>query len=584
MLLTESLIRNIKENIVLCESGVKIPKNAKHATILCHKDTDGFVSGLLMYKQLQRQGIPANNINIEFVQYGDKNLLDKIEGKNKVEHENTAKVAVDFSAFPKGTKLDFTSDHHDNSKDDLIKGKSGKIGATEYGSDTEHVATAYAQNLMNYKDVAAITKIDSANYTQDELENTVFLDKKFKEKGGLERAAIIIDTLLVSLLKKDPSAAIQLMKTCQPSVPSIYNNLLKALKINGERAKAYQAAAKAGGYYAPDTKAMNLDDARQKNLKDLDLHRKMARGINVPKEFEDELDKDGKKVQKVGNFSHLNKNVLLQDGKFPARGSGEKYEYPTRYMGTLLRGANGKGYPFIIKQFDKLIQVSKNPSSKDEATKNVDLIQIMKEVIEEFNWKNPKLKEQVLEKSGGHKAIANISLDPLAGYTKAVKEEREAFTKYIIEALGNKLGALNVPKPDLGINDKFTFGSKNKLYKEPSKEEKKDEPTKVDNTTKVLTDKDKERLLLVREKNKLRFKLKVAKDKYEIEKINKQIDELTKKIKEKMSVFTEEKNIKKIEHLEGLKVKDPSKKLEISKRLNTLINKRNALEKELEDL
>lgn len=81
----------------LTESGIRIPKNSKSAKVLCHSDMDGICSGILAINQLQKQGIPKNRITIEFVQYGDMDLLDKATRKNKAQ----AVVAVDFAAFPR---------------------------------------------------------------------------------------------------------------------------------------------------------------------------------------------------------------------------------------------------------------------------------------------------------------------------------------------------------------------------------------------------------------------------------------------------------------------------------------------------
>ena len=83
--------------MLLNESGIRLPKGTKSAKIITHQDMDGFVSGLLIYNQLIRQGVPADRINIKFVNYGDNDLLDKATRKNKTQ----ALLSCDFSAFPK---------------------------------------------------------------------------------------------------------------------------------------------------------------------------------------------------------------------------------------------------------------------------------------------------------------------------------------------------------------------------------------------------------------------------------------------------------------------------------------------------
>ena len=71
--------------MLLNESGIRLPKGTKSAKIVTHQDMDGFVSGLLIYNQLIKQGVPADRINIKFVNYGDNDLLDKATRKNKTQ-------------------------------------------------------------------------------------------------------------------------------------------------------------------------------------------------------------------------------------------------------------------------------------------------------------------------------------------------------------------------------------------------------------------------------------------------------------------------------------------------------------------
>ena len=69
--------------MLLNENGIRLPKNTKSAKILTHTDCDGFFSGLLLYNQLIRQGIKPERINVQFVQYGDYDVLDKETRRNK---------------------------------------------------------------------------------------------------------------------------------------------------------------------------------------------------------------------------------------------------------------------------------------------------------------------------------------------------------------------------------------------------------------------------------------------------------------------------------------------------------------------
>jgi hypothetical protein len=177
----------------------------------------------------------------------EKNLRD---GYRALKHFDFSKIKnrelgiKDFSSDfdTKLIKPDFVSDHHDNTKKDLTPGKSGKIGATEYKSDAEHIATVYAKNLADYSSIKAVSMIDSAGYT--DIENTILLNKEFKKKGRMERLASILNTLVPQLIKRNKPAAKELIKMSQPSIVSVYNNTLKLMKFHETQLKMYEEMKK----------------------------------------------------------------------------------------------------------------------------------------------------------------------------------------------------------------------------------------------------------------------------------------------------------------------------------------------------
>lgn len=328
-----NILNKVKNNILLTESGIKMPVGTKSAKVITHEDVDGVFSAILTIAQLVKQGIPKERITIEFAQYGDDkdDLYNKLLGK-----KNQMVSVVDFAALPTGnayeslnmvmnykmnknqfidfikknqkdfstmgeaefkklfldtfelkeedlkdkakknisdahkalkhfnfdkvkdltlgsgnletyfaTKLknpDFGSDHHDNSKGDLTAGKAGKIGATEYKSDAEHISTVYAQNLADYSTIKYISMIDSAGYT--DIENTIFMNKDFRNKGRMERLAAIINSLVPQLISKNPAAAKEVIRSSEPSMTSIYNNTLKAMKFHDTQLKMYEEMKK----------------------------------------------------------------------------------------------------------------------------------------------------------------------------------------------------------------------------------------------------------------------------------------------------------------------------------------------------
>jgi hypothetical protein len=131
------------------------------------------------------------------------------------------------------TKPDFVSDHHQNAKGNLTAGKSGKIGKTEFGSDTEHMAVAYAPNIADYSTIEAITRIDSAKYTR--LEDTLELPKDFRNKGRMERLAILLNSMLPEILKRNQTLAVEILKKSSPSLVSVYNNTRIMGKYNDQQ-------------------------------------------------------------------------------------------------------------------------------------------------------------------------------------------------------------------------------------------------------------------------------------------------------------------------------------------------------------
>jgi hypothetical protein len=203
---------------------------------------DGVFSAIFTYNQLKKQGIPERNITLNSVQYGwDADEENRVEHKVKTK-KGQALVVVDFAALPKdlsteektsekkGHKPEVVSDHHANTKNDLVPGKKGKIGATEFASDSEHIAVSYARNIADWSTVEAVSRIDGAKYTN--IIDTLTLPTNFKSKGRMERLAILVNTLLSKLIKKNKAALEHLIRTAQPSLVSVYTNLTHAFKLN----------------------------------------------------------------------------------------------------------------------------------------------------------------------------------------------------------------------------------------------------------------------------------------------------------------------------------------------------------------
>src|SRR6056297_2201238 len=145
----------------LNQSGIRIPKGTHAAKIIHHEDFDGVFSAIVTYRQLLKQGIPEKNIRTEGIQYGD--TTDEV--KEKLSKSKGQMVAlVDFARLPDGSgEPDFWSDHHISKEKKSVGG--GRIGATEFKSDSDHLATLHTSNMVDGKTLDVVNKIDSAGYT-----------------------------------------------------------------------------------------------------------------------------------------------------------------------------------------------------------------------------------------------------------------------------------------------------------------------------------------------------------------------------------------------------------------------------------
>jgi hypothetical protein len=521
--------RLIKEEN-LFESGIKIPKGTRAAKIMFHKDMDGFFSALLTYNQLIKQGINPKHIKLDMLQYGDtedtgsiessiKHFKDKfekekdpvrkrqielrikgLEEKKDKESKTTMQgrmskskgqmvSVVDFAAIPEeGESPDFWSDHHVPKEEWIKKQKEGKgggkVGATEYGSDTEHLATVSAQGLADYNTIKAVTQIDSAKYTN--LMDAFFYSKDFVSKGRMERLATLIDVLIVNLIKKNPNAVYSMIKETKPSLVHVYNNLKKYSKLTDLQNKAIKELAKEEPNWkvidsirnqmpsmemAKDIKKgskpfdlRNLKSTMKKNLQDLedaktgyfepkwqeeldriekehkDLKEKLKEYKKTKKstdkeQYEKGLEELNKKIEELKKRIDIGKEKKKEmKGRFVAKGNVMKQDITAlrkstaRYLGTLLK-SGGERKPFIFKRYPTMIQIALNPdidkSKIQEVDLNKDMADVLTEIKKKFQNKYNEWSFNIIDKSsGGHKAITNISgLGTIGLLNKAEREE-----------------------------------------------------------------------------------------------------------------------------------------------------------------
>ena len=247
----------------------------------------------------------------------------------------------------------FVSDHHSNEDGALSTGQHGEI-ATGSPSEGEFFANKYIPGVWSQSDLKAISTVDSAGYTEDELKNSIFLEKHFGGKDRERNLALIISTIYDNMVKKDKRAAKYVIMNAQPTLVSLYTTTLKAANLSKQAEQAFNLLKDGKTHEAieimntmpkifqknwtdKDTHKnvkpiMDLDDWREKNAKDLanaktgyKSKQDEAKIDDYKKEIENQ--KADAKVKKIKQAEH--------EGLQNAKKAKEDYE-------TKLKGKKGK--------------------------------------------------------------------------------------------------------------------------------------------------------------------------------------------------------------------------------------------------
>ena len=431
------------KDILLNESGIRIPKNAKAAKIIHHQDLDGVFSAIVTYNQLVKQGIKPQNIKIDGIQYGSD---EKMKGLLKRQKGQMIAV-VDFARMPSDLKPgefpDFWSDHHEP-PEGMVRGKGEKgpqmgkagarVGATEFKSDTEHIATLHTNNMVDGATLKAITTVDSAAYKN--VKDTFLIRKDFKEKNRMERLAILVNAIMSETGLWNNSTVLEgFIKKVKPSLVSVYNTLLDTARLNTIQKQGITELGKDNPDWAlvekirasmPDKRSreavVSPKSKMKSRVKELALT-KEQRAEKLEQRKADEAEKAAKRAEKY------KKNEDIDEGAFEDReellklrakedktsdekarikelsdpvprirerreSSLKKHTKPykdkekskferkgvvtyapaktQRYLWSLLQKEGIKS-PFVIKKFGSMIQVAINPDIPDEVKKNIDL-------------------------------------------------------------------------------------------------------------------------------------------------------------------------------------------------------------------
>lgn len=513
---------------ILNESGIQLPRGTKSVKLTHHRDMDGVFSAIVAFNQLVKQGIKPNRIKISGIQYGDdgkdkQGLLNKFK-KSK----GQATVLVDFARLPdEAITPDFWSDHH--AFDGEKPKAAGKIGATDWKSDTSHLAILRTNNMVDGATLKAVDIVDSAGYSN--IKDIIEMPKKFKEKGRMERLAILCNALLTktSLLSNDKMLS-HFIKTTKPSLVSFYNNILKFVRLTKIQEEAIKELAKKSPNWERVEKARSLMPTQ-------DTKEQIVRSNKVPlrdKLTEDAIDdyEELEKLKKKGTRRNQEENKRFKElsnseideirnkrekemraapgsGKFKSKGVAVVQSNPKsqRYLWTQLN-KKGLKHPFVIKKYPTMIQISVNPELDANIKELIDLNvireDVMKRVQKKFGTKYNEWAFNIINKeSGGHKGITNITALSTLGIMP--KKDRQRLRE--LEEIKKRITSLKVyGRGKLSEEDKKKLEDANKILKKKTitaEEKSKYEKIKNDLITKrtqlkknkeKLSEKDSERL------------------------------------------------------------------------------------------
>ncbi|RLD64516.1 MAG: hypothetical protein DRJ01_00350 [Bacteroidetes bacterium] len=234
-----------QEQILLLESGVRVPKGTKSAKILHHDDFDGLMSAIAIGMQLKKQGVDK----IETVLLHDRDD-EKTQMKKLKKRPGQINVVVDFDRFidAEGAdkKIDIQSDHHASDR----KSSTGKNFDSSFGSDAMHISSKMARGFMNNTDLKAITAVDSAKFG-DNVSTNIYLQKELGKKDGSQNAktrlAIITSSIVNQLMRsaktKNPGAVQSIIQKAikHPTVLNIYKETMKHVDLQKKQVELLKA-------------------------------------------------------------------------------------------------------------------------------------------------------------------------------------------------------------------------------------------------------------------------------------------------------------------------------------------------------
>ncbi len=423
----------------------------------------------------------SRDFNDLYEAYRAYKALEKLYVRNKkVPFTEATAQNIQTLKYPLVTP-DFVSDHHSNEQGALNGGQRGEI-ATGSPSEAEFFANKYTPGLWSQDDLKAISMVDSAGYTEEQLKNTVFLEKHFTGSDRKKNIATIISCIYDNLCKKDRNAAAWVVKNAQPSLVSLYSCTLKAAGYNGKRLE-YVSALKAGDIEKakqllseipselnkrydrrgdPKTPIMNLQQWQKKNADDIANMKTGRKSEADNKKLEEIKGKRGAEFKEIRDSIKGKKGKIMSHNNFAIfDGSDPKTQY-TRYA-TTLYSKNGQREPFSMRYWGTFFQIAKSTLYKGTvnfAEVNEHVLQDVKAFLTKEGYKGVnKVIDIMKEKNGGHsggiwsfQGFSEIKPD----YKEFTDKERAKY--YLAKRLSSDLAkkVVNDYDGEGGVNTKYT--------------------------------------------------------------------------------------------------------------------------------
>ncbi len=422
------ILEEAKEEL-LTEAGIRIPPGTEAFKILHHDDADGLGSAKMARQQIQNQMFKV--FRKKHPKKSDKEIKKLIDARittvdvtdsSKPAHvekalQKTANqmiLVVDFDRFSKfGDKVDkmikagainFHSDHHETEKVETKGG--GKTGATDFKSDTEHLATKVVSKGVDAKAVLAFSDTDSATFRQS-------LVKAMGIKKSDSKQLTMVGDLFTYLAqfargKKNPKATELFIKNSGDSLISMYRyakKLAAAVNLVTKGQGAINRKKEPSQKIADESRNELIKMGFPTLAKDI-MKGKKTKFINPPEKMREKNVKD--LADKDQYFKKAGKYVVMSELK------GAKQ--PGRYLGFVLPNpdTNDKKFYSMIRSWEGMgfFQMSLSPEAPKAIKEKINLVTIMKEALEELKKeKGTKYNEWafniVAEEMGGHAGITN---------------------------------------------------------------------------------------------------------------------------------------------------------------------------------